>query len=145
MHTGWKNQFNWVDFENDLGDPSILTVAKKAYRAGTNDPIRNQKFPVKIVLWDKRTSTWETLAPDSHYWILNVPDENPSEGSNPQVMTPEQEGEILLEHGQKIYIMLPPGTKYRVMEPLSEDDQKNYSTTYEGTVRNPGGDSEDLQ
>lgn len=138
--TGPNNQFNWIDFENDFSSPSVLTVTKKAHWAPSDvpgdKPIKDQSFQVKIELWDERTDSWTPMEVGSHYWILDEKDSAPAVGAAPEEMTKEQDGQIPLKHGQKIYVKLMPGTKYRVMELLSDLDKPVYTTTYEGKVDN---------
>lgn len=143
--TGSNNQFNWIDFENDFSLPSVLTVTKKAHWAPSDgpegkpiagQPIEDQPFQVKIELWDERTHSWAPMEVGSHYWILDEKDSAPAADAAPEKMTKEQDGQIPLKHGQKIYVKLMPGTKYRVMELLSDDDKQVYTTTYEGKVDN---------
>ncbi len=147
--TGWDNQFNWIDFENDLGVPSVLTVTKKAHWAASDvpgdKPITGQPFQVKIELWDERTDSWAPMEEGSPYWILGEKDAEPTAGSKPHKLTAGQKGLISLEPDQKIYVKLMPGTRYRVMELLSDDEKQVYTTTYTGRVTNPGNEQEDLE
>lgn len=147
--TGWDNQFNWIDFENDFSAPSILTVSKKAHWAASDvqgdRPITDQSFQVKIELWDERTDSWAPMEVGSHYWILGKSDLSPADGAKPQEMTKEQGGQISLKHDQKIYAKLMPGTRYRVVEVLSDSDKQVYTTTYDGQVDKSGSAKEDLE
>lgn len=145
LTTGRDNEFNWVDFENDVGDLATLTVSKQAFHVGGTVPIPDVPFKVKVELWDRRLNTWRPLNTGSKYWILQSGQTEPPAGTEPQRLTAEQRGIILLQHDQTAYFKLIPGTKYRVTEILTDGDETVYTPSYEGTVQNPNGQPEELE
>lgn len=143
--TGRNNQFNWMDFENDLGAPAGLTVTKKAYHVGTDVPIPDQPFRIKIELWDERKDSWEQMEAGAAYWYLNGNETEPAPNAQPQHMTQEQNGEITLKHDQTVFVKLVPGTRYRVMELMGDEGMDAYTPVYEGKVQNPENEPEELE
>ncbi len=145
LTSGRINAFNWIDFENDLSkELASLKITKKALRTVENTPISGVSFNMKIELWDERNQVWIPLSEDSPYWILNEGESAPEANKEPELLAKDADGQIAIEHGQTIYMKLIAGTKYRVSEVLSAENEKLYTTTYTGTVENPEGEKEQL-
>ena len=145
LHSGSNNAFNWIDFENDLGELASLNITKQALRQDDDTPITGTPFRVKIELWDESKNAWPPLSEGSPYWILTPGDPNPTvDGTLPYRLGKDADGQITIEHGQTIHLKLLAGTKYRISEVLSDEDQLMYTVTYTGTVTNTDGSKETL-
>ncbi len=131
------NEFNWIDFENDLGKMSSLNITKQALRTPDNLPITGIDYSVMIELWDDMQQEWMALEDGAPYWLLDHGDPIPDQSSEPTHFVEENAGgKISLRHDQTIHMLLLPGTKYRVSEVLSAEDLQLYTTTYTGEVQN---------
>ncbi len=129
------NEFNWIDFENDLGALSSLNITKQALHTTENRPILGVPYSMKIELWDGTQRTWIPLHEGAPYWILNPGDPIPDQNAVPQFHLPKDaDGQIAVQHHQTIHLKLLPGTIYKISEILPEGDVHRYTTTYTGTV-----------
>ena len=94
--SGRHNEFNWVDFENDLGALSGLNITKTA-RNHDGMPI-DDPFHIRIELWDTKDNVWTSLSVGSVYWILQ-------EGQIPtdqtkHLLTKEDNGLFQIQNGR---------------------------------------------
>lgn len=141
MHCGMHNEFNWVDFENDLGELASLNITKKALRAdksGNYISITGVPFTIKVELWDTLRNDWVPLSDGSPYWILKPYEEVPAPDAQPSYLPEGADGQIAIEHDQTIHFKLLPGTKYKVSEVLSPEEAVLYTTEYTGKAKLDG-------
>ncbi len=134
VDTGMKNEFNWIDFENNIGSLAGLNI-KKIAKKSDKTPIKGVPFAIKVELWDTKDKIWTPLPEGTDYWILtekefNLGDKLP-EKDKLQIKKTDN-GLISIEHDQSIHMHILPGTKYRVSEVLNTEDKVAYTTTYEG-------------
>lgn len=139
------NEFNWIDFENDLGDAAGLSVTKKAYHSNGTTAITDVPFEIKIELYDDLMKMYRPLEAKTPYWILKDGKKKPSDDEKPLLLDEAANGKISIKHNESIYIKLLPGTKYKVSEVLSQEDQKIFSTVYEGRIDDSEQSSSDFQ
>lgn len=134
LNTGMHNEFNWIDFENDIGKLAGLNITKYAYQSNKK-PIVGVPFAIKVELWDTKDQTWIPLPEGTDYWILTdeilEPGETLPENEKKQLQKSDN-GLISIQHGQSIHMHVLPDTKYRVSEVLTLEDKVVYTTTYEG-------------
>ncbi len=143
LFSGRNNEFNWIDFENDLGQLASLNITKQAMHTDGSTPVLGEAFSVKIELWDEMKENWIPLGDGSPYWLLNPGDRLPSDEEKPTLHLEENaNGQISIEHGQSIHLKLLPGTKYRVSEVLSQEQEGIYAVSYTGKVTNPAGEEQ---
>lgn len=139
MNTGIKNEFNWVDFENDMGGLAGLNITKYAKKSDGTTPIKGVPFAIRVELWDTKDKIWMPLPEGTDYWILNdrilKPGETLPQEEKHQLKKSDN-GLISIEHGQSIHLHVLPGTKYRVSEVLTLEEEAVYTTTYEGISSN---------
>ncbi len=134
VDTGIFNEFNWIDFENDVGNLAGLNIIKNA-KNGKGNPILGVPFAIKVELWNNKDQTWNPLPEGAEYWILNDRVIKPGETlpeSDKLHLKKSDNGLISIQHGQSIHLHVLPGTKYRVSEVLNMEDKVVYTTTYEG-------------
>lgn len=140
--TGRHNEFNWIDFENDLGAVSGLNITKHARHTDGSTPITDVSFAIKVELWDNKTKEWVPLPNGSDYWILN-PQEEPKPETK-RKLTESDGGLIYIKDSQTIHLHMLPGTEYRVSEALTLEESAVYETTYEGKTSISGEKLETL-
>ncbi len=134
LKTGRHNEFNWIDFENDMGNLAGLNISKQAHRSD-GKPISDVPFAIKVELWDTKAKDWIPLPVGTEYWILNDKVVKPGEKlpENEKLhLDKSADGLISIKHGQSIHLHVLPGTKYRVSEVLTLEDKAVYATTYKG-------------
>ncbi len=139
--SGRHNEFNWIDFENNLGELASLNITKQAFRTASDIPITDPDFSMKIELWDEIKNEWIPLDEGTPYWILDKDTTEPTQGQTPKRLDKNANGQIAIKHNQKIHLKLVPGTRYRVSEVLDGEDAEIYTTTYTGEVQSNNGTS----
>lgn len=134
LDTGMKNEFNWIDFENDVGKLAGLNITKYA-KHSDGKPIDDVPFAIKVELWDTKDKKWIPLPEGTDYWILDnrvvQPGEKLPEEDRHQLEKAD-EGLISIKNNQSIHMHVLPDTKYRVSEILTLEDKVVYTTTYKG-------------
>ncbi|WP_461811648.1 DUF7601 domain-containing protein, partial [Faecalimonas sp.] len=148
MNTGIKNEFNWVDFENDMGGLAGLNITKYAKQSDNTTPIKGVPFAIRIELWDTKEKVWLPLPEDTDYWILNDRILKPGETlpqEEKRQLKKSDNGLISIEDGQSIHLHVLPGTKYRVSETLTLEEAAVYTTTYEGNSSNKDENQENFE
>lgn len=145
--TGRHNEFNWIDFENNIGALSGLNITKHARHTESGAPIPDVPFAIKVELWDTKDNQWIPLPVGAEYWILDRvpnPGEKLPEDTKLQ-LTESDHGLISIVDGQTIHLHILPGTRYRVSEALSLEEAAVYTATYEGQTGVAGEELEVYQ
>ncbi len=123
-----NNKFNWVDFENDPGKLCKLEVTKRAFYEDRQTPVTNEKFPVKIELYDEHEQKWIAIPKGTRYAVTQSGTQ-PGDPQSWNLRSPDN-GLIYIGHDETIHMYLFPGTQYRITEPL---EAAGYQQTYTGT------------
>ncbi|WP_461810254.1 DUF7601 domain-containing protein [Faecalimonas sp.] len=138
LDTRMYNEFNWIDFENNIGNLAGLNITKQA-RYSNQDPISDVPFAIRVELWDTKDKIWIPLPEGTEYWILDkgvvAPGEKLPEKDKLH-LDKSANGLISIKDGQSIHLHVLPGTKYRVSEALTLEEAAVYTTTYEGSSSN---------